>query len=281
MRKVPEEAYYGEVLFGRDVEISPYRFQLIADRDDIDVTIGDLMIVERTDSEKSGVEVPKFLVEIESARINGLFDRRYAVIVRRMINAPRIPAQESAVTTFDARVLKVKKGNKILEPGLLPTTRMRWRKLFREEISEFLRLDFEGVPMVLAKSTCEVQRDIEGNLIVMPHAYVLPYFIELIAGAPGSGKTTMIGLLAWDYTQNFRDPETGEPAAFICVNNKSIDLLYLDEVADYDDPLWKELNIEPEGIKDFQIVYPSTDGCSRDGGAKTSGCGSYPSRLKH
>ena len=256
--------YSGTVLISNKTPATPYEILLLHNKSTNDTTPGDLVIIEKTENPQE----LKLLAEIESTKIYTLFEKQSAAILKEFRNIPRIPAQEESYTVYKAKIVRIMQSNRILEPGIPPSPGMKWRKPSKKEVETFLRTNFTGLPVALAKSTCDIQKDINNEVILIRHPDILPFFIELIAGQPGSGKTVTIGTFAWYYTQQYKDPETKQPAAFICINNKSIDLLYLDYPAPYIDPLWKDMEIQPEGIKDFQIIYPSIDGSSRNSGCR-------------
>jgi len=258
--------YFGGVLISRDLPATSYEIFLLGGThcSENSVFVGDLVVVEDPENPLK----PRFLVEIESVETYAFFEKRFAAVLKEIKKVSSLPAQLDSYTVYKAKIIKIIQDGKVFEPGIPPTPGMKWRKPLKNEVETFLRIDFDGVPVALAKSTCDIQRDVDNKVIFACHAAVLPFYIELIAGQPGSGKTVTIGLLAWYYTQRYKDPAINRPAAFVCVNNKSIDLLYLDCPAAYVDPLWKDLGIQAEGIRDFQIIYPSTDEPSRSSGCR-------------
>jgi DNA helicase HerA-like ATPase len=167
-------------------------------------------------------------------------------------------ARKETKIVIRARIHKTRSEDGITGPGYRPSSVAIFREPFASEIEEFLNVPTEGFPLFLVRSNGELYRDVSRRHTIVRMDTKAPLTGMLAIGSPGSGKTMFNGALAWWYsTQNW---------ACILINNKADDLLYLDQKADYEDPKWGALGWRAEGVRDFQVIYPKLNGCSRTSG---------------
>lgn len=253
--------YFGTVYSDEKHPITPYEVYLQQTLKETEFLPGDFIVIEdqntRFFANITQIEEAPLYVKNPDAMI--FLARQLSTENIELSELAKLPqTRKETKIVLKAKIHKVERNGEIFGPGIRPSPIAVFREMYSSEIINLLSVPTYGFPFFLMRSNGEIYRDRNGNPAVIRLDPKATLTGMLVIGSPNAGKTMFNGAFAWWYS-NF-----GWSA--LLINNKADDLLYLDRAAEYDDPLWKELGWEPKGVPSFQIIYPSTDGCSRSSG---------------
>lgn len=251
--------YLGWIASSTKLVIEDAKLKLIQTIKDSSVTPGSFIVIE--DPKNSEIQ---YLAVILNSSLKSLYRQSPYDVVLCPDNFQFPAAHFESIQLHEVEILAVREGPDFFGPGKLIQPDSQFRRPSRDELLNFFKIDRDKpyLPTILTTTDGKFQRDLNSAPIIIPiHLDGLLTGVTLLPGQPGSGKTETIGNIAWSTTNIFQFE--GRHGAFITLNNKGIDLLYLDQPRSKVDPQWSELGLQPQGIHDFQIITPSNSECQR------------------
>jgi hypothetical protein len=194
----------------------------------------------------------KFIVRTENTYQNNPYKPSPLIVD---LDLPTLRPDQNCQNIISAsRIIEIPHRNDGSSSFIKP--QLKARKSNQEEVHKAFGDNTKGIPVfpatVFSRSVQQLY-DGEGNFIHINVPEDVFFYQMLITGRTGSGKTVAMKYLS----QYFIEKMNG---AVLAINVKEEDMLTMDQPTKTNSKIatkeWKDLGIEPKGVKHYKIYYP-------------------------